>query len=106
PIHRDHEHNDPEEHENADAREAKKSEKPDKPARIEIDFDGIEGRVLGFPVDEGSYAQLVASKGRILFTRFEVKGIKPNDRTWDEESETGMLLAYDFEQQRCATVAG
>jgi len=94
PIHRDHDH----EHHHD-------SEKSDKPENIEIDFDGIQGRILGFPVDEGSYSQLVATKGRILFTKFDVKGIKPTERAWDEDETTGTLLAYDFEQQRMATFA-
>ncbi len=94
PIHRDHDHD-----------RDRDDEKPKKSADLVIDFDGIAGRVLGFPVEEGEYGQLVAAKGRVLFTRFPVHGIKPADRSWDEEEELGTLLAYDFEQQRCATVA-
>ena len=97
PVHREHDHD----REAADE-EKKRSEKP---PRIEIDFDGIEGRMLGFPVDEGEYAQIVAVRGRVLFTKFEVRGIKPHARSWDEEASGGTLMAYDFEQQRCATVA-
>lgn len=97
PVHREHEH----EHEGADE-EKKKAEKP---PRIEIDFEGIEGRILAFPVDEGDYGQLVAVRNRVLFTKFEVRGIKPNDRSWDEEEQGGTLVAYDFEQQRSAAIA-
>jgi len=104
PIHRDHDHHHGEEHANEEDSE-KKPKKSDRIENITIDFEGIQGRILGFPVDEGSYAQLVATKGRILFTRFEVKGIKPDERSWDEEAEVGTLIAYDFEQQRSATVA-
>ncbi len=96
PVHReaDHEH----EHE-------RERDKDDKPPRIEIDFDGIQGRILAFPVDEGDYGQIVAVKNRALFTKFEVRGIKPADHDWDEESPGGTLLAYDFEQQRSAAIA-
>jgi tricorn protease len=79
--------------------------KEDEPIPIEIDFDGITGRVLGFPVEEGDYEQIVAAKGRVLFTRFPVRGIKPHGRSWDEADEVGTLLAYDFEQQRSASLA-
>ncbi len=75
-----------------------------KPVRVEIDFDGIGGRILGFPVEEGNYEQIVATRGRVLFTLFPVKGIKPEGRNWEEEDELGTLLAYDFEQQRQVTV--
>ncbi len=79
--------------------------KPSKPADIDIDFDGITGRVLGFPVDEGEYDQIVAVRERVLFTRFPVKGIKPSRREDVENDEHGTLLAYDFDQQRLATIA-
>jgi tricorn protease len=97
PVHREGNH----EHESAD--EEKK--KQEKPPRIDIDFEGIEGRILAFPVDEGEYGQIVAVRNRAYFTRFEIRGIKPGDRDWDEEEATGTLLAYDFEQQRSATIA-
>jgi tricorn protease len=79
--------------------------KPSKPVDVDIDFDGITGRVLGFPVDEGLYEQIVAVHERVLFTRFPVKGIKPSRREDLENEERGTLLAYDFEQQRTATIA-
>jgi len=76
----------------------------EKPVRVEIDFDGISGRVLGFPVEEGNYEQIVAAKGRVLFTLFPVKGIKPAGNSWADDDGVGTLLAYDFEQQRCAAL--
>jgi tricorn protease len=76
-----------------------------KPVRIDIDFEGIGGRILGFPVEEGQYGQIVAAKGRALFTQFQLRGIKPQGNNWDDEDETGTLVAYDFEQQRAAAVA-
>lgn len=79
--------------------------KPHKPADVEIDFDGITGRVLGFPIDEGEYGQIVAVHERVLFTRFPVKGIKPTRREDLDDEDRGTLLAYDFDQQRVASVA-
>lgn len=97
PVHREHDH----ERESGDD-EKKRSEKA---PRIEIDFNGIEGRILAFPVDEGDYGKLVAVRNRVFFTKFEVRGIKPNDRSDDEHNHGGALIAYDFDQQRSATVA-
>jgi tricorn protease len=97
PVHREHDHD------REPAEEEKK--KSEKPGRIEIDFDGIEGRILAFPVDEGDYGQIVAVRNRALFTKFEVRGIKPADRDWNSEEPGGLLIAYDFEQQRSATIA-
>ena len=44
------------------------------------------------------------AKGRALFTRFPVRGIKPEGNSWEDDEETGTLLAYDFDQQRCAVI--
>lgn len=98
PIHHDHERERERERERTNG-------KPEKVAEIEIDFDGIAGRVLGFPVDEGDYKQIVAARERVLFTRFLVKGIKPARREELEDDDHGTLLAYDFDQQRLATIA-
>jgi len=94
PVHRDIDHGD-----------GKDKKKEPGPPRIEIDFEGIQGRILAFPVDEGEYGQIVAVRNRVLFTKFEVRGIKPQARSWDEEDTAGTLLAYDFELQRGATIA-
>jgi tricorn protease len=96
PVHKDHKHDD----EHADAKK-----KETKTPRIEIDFDGIAGRVLAFPVEEGKYEQIVAARGRAIFTQFPLRGIKPEGNTWSDPDETGRLLAYDFEQQRIAPLA-
>ena len=95
PIHRDHDHS------KEDDAHKKTEKKPD----LSIDFDGISGRILGFPVEEGDYGQILATRNRVLFTRYEVRGIKPESRSWDDETAEGMLLAFDFETQRCGALA-
>ena len=80
-------------------------DKDEETPPLQIDFDGISGRVIGFPVEEADYEQIAAAKGRVLFTKFPVKGIKPEGRGWEDEPELGVLQAYDFEQQRSATLA-
>ena len=94
PIHRD-----------AKDRDDDEDAKDGKPPRIEIDFEGIAGRILGFPVDEGRYEQIAAARGRAIFTLFALRGIKPEGATWDDDGDTGSLLAYDFEQQRLGALA-
>ncbi len=96
PVHKDHKGDDGDE-------AAAKKEKGGRPERIAIDFEGIHGRIIAFPIEEGNYGDLVAPKGRVLFTKFPVKGIRPGGASWDdEEGDGGTLLAYDFEQQRSA----
>ncbi|MBV8245461.1 MAG: PD40 domain-containing protein, partial [Candidatus Eremiobacteraeota bacterium] len=88
-----------------DPHREEEDEKERPPVAVEIDFEGIGGRVLGLPVEEGHYGQIVAARHRVLFTRFEVRGIKPASRSWDEQELYGDLVAFDFEQLRQATVA-
>ena len=83
-----------------DDEDDKKRVKPE----IVVDADGLPQRMLAFPVDEGAYDRIVAAKGRALFSRFPVRGIRPNERELHEDAE-GELQAYDFEQQRSATLA-
>jgi len=100
PLHKDAKLGEPGDHDRDDDGQARA-----KPARIHIDFEGIHGRILGFPVDEGDYEQIVATRGRALFTQFPQRSIKPEGATWEDEPDSGTLLAYDFEQQRVAQLA-
>ncbi len=71
---------------------------------VEIDADGLALRMLAFPVDEGAYDRIAAGRGRALFSRFPVRGIRPDAHDHDRD-DAGELLAYDFEEQRGATLA-
>ncbi len=75
-----------------------------KPAPVTIDFDGLPQRMLGFPVEEGHYEQIAGVKGRAVFSRFPVRGIQPHARGSEETEHGGTLVAYDFGQQRAATL--
>ena len=74
-------------------------------ANIEIDFEGISGRIVGFPIEEGRYEQIVAAPGRALFTQFPVRGSLGHSFIKDEPHDDGTLLAYDFSEQRCGSLA-
>jgi tricorn protease len=84
-----------------DAGEAK-AKKPPKP--VLIDTDGLAQRILAFPVDEGRYARVAGVKGRAVFSRFPVHGIRSTTRR-DEDEDGGTLVAYDFRAERSATLA-
>jgi tricorn protease len=89
---------DADEADDADGKPVKK-----QPAPVTIDADGLPQRILAFPVDEGNYQRIAGAKGRALFSRFPVLGIKTGRHDHDEEG--GELLAYDFTAQRSATLA-
>jgi tricorn protease len=94
PLHK--RHDDDEDDDDEDA-----GKKPKPPVIVEA--DGLPQRMLAFPVDEGAYDRIAAAKGRAIFSRFPVRGIRPNER--DREDSEGELYAYDFEDQRGATLA-
>lgn len=79
---------------------------PKPPPSIDIDFDGISGRVIGFPVDEGRYDQIVGAPGRALFTQYPVRGSLGHSFLKEDAHDDGTLLAYDFSDQRCGSLAG
>jgi tricorn protease len=81
-----------------------KHSKTSQSANHDIDFDGIDSRILAFPVDEGRFGQIVGLKNRVVFSRYHVRGIRPNFSFTDEQYDAGWLIAYDLEEQRAANV--
>jgi tricorn protease len=78
---------------------------PKKVAPVAIDAAGLPQRILAFPVEEGSYHRIAGAKGRAIFSRFPVTGIKASRDDDDEDDEAGTLAVYDFTQLREATLA-
>ncbi len=99
-----------------EAGETKPAEKPDesqppaqaKPAEpetdkpIQIDLEGIQSRIIAFPVDEGLYGRVLGTKdGKVLYTWYPVEGSL--GRTWAQQGEPpakGTLVVYSFEDQK------
>lgn len=59
-----------------------------------IDLEGIEKRVVPFPVPEGRYSQVRGIKGKVLFLSFPLVGGIQEDSNYEP---TGQLGKYDFE---------
>jgi tricorn protease len=70
--------------------------KDDEAAKVEIDFDGIEDRILPFPVPEGIYDQICGIGAKVLWTRFQIQGSLSRDRF--DADERGTLEFYDLKQ--------
>jgi len=67
--------------------------------RVRIDLEGIEDRVIAFPVPEGRYGQIRGIKGKVLFSSFPVSGAL--NQSWFSNSAPparGRLEVYDFEE--------
>lgn len=86
--------------------DGEKTEEPSGPPALRIDLDGIERRVLAFPVPDARYGQIAGVSGKALFTVLPVEGALDADDDWDdEEEESGSLRAYDFKELKTETLA-
>jgi tricorn protease len=78
---------------------------PKKPQPvIQIDLDGIEDRLIAFPVSEGIYGRILGlDKGKVLYSRFPIQGTLNQDFL-DDAGAKGTLLVYNFEDQKEETL--
>ncbi|BDU78345.1 S41 family peptidase [Mesoterricola sediminis] len=81
--------------EKKDAKDAKEA-KPAGPKAVEIDLDGLEGRMVLLPPPAGDYADLVAVKGKLVYRR-----LGPQAMDGDRK---GTLYTYDLEEREEKTV--
>ena len=74
-----------------------KEAKDESPEPVEIDFEGIENRVLGLPVDLSIIGSIAAIKGKLLFTVYEPEGAIGGS-IWGggEPAAKAKLMAFDM----------
>jgi tricorn protease len=67
---------------------------------VRVDFDGIERRVVAFPVPEAVYVQLDAVHRKAIFSTLPIEGAIA--KTWQlgEPEAKATLESYDFKEQR------
>lgn len=80
--------------------------RPSEVAAVSIDLEGIERRVLAFPVPEGRYVGTLAAKGRAFFLSVPVEGSLDGD-SWRsaEPPAKGLLEAWSFDDDKVVPVA-
>jgi tricorn protease len=89
----------------ADAKKKAKKDEKKRAKRVRVDLDGIEHRVVAFPVPLGRYGQIAGLEGgRVLFTSFPVEGTL--DHTWfpSEPVAKGTLEMFEFDKQEKQTL--
>lgn len=73
---------------------------------IRIDLQGIERRVIAFPVSDSRYGQIAGAPGRALFTSLPIRGALDGDHAADDDDEdTGALRAWIFKEYKSETIA-
>lgn len=75
-----------------------------KEEKVKIDLEGIEGRILAFPVPEGRYGEIYGIKGKALFTSHPVKGSLGQSWRDEDNAPKSILEVYDFEKQKKETI--
>ena len=82
-----------------------KPQQEEKPAPVVIDLEGIEDRLLAFPVSDGRYQQIAAIKGKLLYSELPIEGsLKHNWFQMSEPPAKATLKAYDFESKKEETL--
>jgi tricorn protease len=92
----------------ADVVKTEDKEKPVEPAEpIRVDLDGIQYRMVEFPVKEGIYRQIMGIKDKVVFTSFPIRGRADlgDSSASEEEEEKGTLWVYDFTTQKLESIA-
>ncbi len=78
-----------------DKKDAKKAEKP-APKAVDIDLDGLEGRMVLLPPPAGNISDLAAVKGKVVYRR--IPQMNP------EGESKGNLQYYDLEEREEKTI--
>lgn len=84
----------------APSTEEKTDEQEEK--NLEIDLEGIQDRIMAFPVHEGRYGRVMGSAdGKVFYSVFPVEGLLEETPNHGEPPRPrGILLYYDFEDQK------
>ncbi len=78
--------------------------KPKKPVKkMKIDLEGIEERIIPFPLPAAKYEQIRGIKDKVLFSTFPVEG---SIKHWLSEGvlSNGTLQFYDFKEQKTGVI--
>lgn len=83
-----------------DQTQEKETEKP-----IQLDLEGIEQRIVAFPVNEGKYGRILGlQEGRVLYSSYPVEGAIGEPWLPGEPEAKGLLQIYKFEDQEEETL--
>ena len=84
----------------AEKRKAESEEQPPERTPLEIDLDGIERRVVGFPVPEGRYWKVAGLRGKVLFSSSPIEGSRGSSWLPAAPAAKASIQVYDFEKQK------
>lgn len=78
--------------------EAAKDGEDKKPKPVKIDLEGLQDRLVAFPVKDGRYRKIVGIEGKVLYSSFPVHGSLDED--WAEGSKVrGSLKCFNLKSR-------
>ncbi len=83
---------------------AAQEEAPPAPAPLRIDLDGIQRRIVPFPVPEGRYERIAGLKGKAIFTSLPLEGSRYEEWPNPVPPAKAALQVYDFGKQKHETL--
>lgn len=92
----------------APAKEEGQPDQPDKEKeaknevkKIQIDLDGIQQRIIAFPIDEGRYGHIAGLKdNKVLYSVYPVEGALSQNPFDADTPGKGTLVVYNLEEQK------
>jgi tricorn protease len=88
-----------------DPKTAANKDAPKTPPTVEIDLDGIDDRIVAFPVPEGIYTGILGTKSRVFFTSVQPEGsLDTGFMDTGEPSAKAQLQAWSFDEDKVETV--
>lgn len=78
------------------------SKEAEKEIKVTVDLEGIQHRLLEFPIGAGSYSHLIAAKGKIYFISYALEGVL--EVKSDEGELHSSLEVFDFETLKTDSV--
>ncbi len=78
-----------------------------KSETVQIDLEGIQYRIVEFPVKEGLYGEVMGIKDKVVFTSFPVRGRADlgDSSALEDDDEKGTLWVYDFTTHKLEVIA-
>ncbi len=72
---------------------------------MQIDLEGIQERIIAFPVSEGRYGRVLgAQDGKVLYNRYPLQGALDRASQSNGPRADGLLLSYNFDEQKEETL--
>jgi tricorn protease len=101
---KDEKKDDDEKKSDAEKKDEKKKDEPRKLTETKIDLEGIELRVVEFPVSADNYADLRAAKDRVFYLKRPMRGLNEPGGDDDDMSRNGRddakVMVYDFKKKK------